>query len=206
MSDKKKHTEAEADGNKWEKFSKEQDDTSEAKSAEPGEGAEELYGLGIEFPSRGDLENQLTAMERKVDDYKNQAIRAHAELDNVRKRAERDVTNAHKYSNEKLLNELLPVLDSLVRALEGLPAEDEALKNIRHGMVLTLELLEKTLTKFGVQFIDPAVGEPFNPAQHEAMSMQPHPDAAPNTIVQVLQRGYELHGRVLRAAMVIVAQ
>jgi len=196
----KKFTDHEQGGEKPEKADEHDDHLAEQTSNE------ELYNLGIEFPSRDDLESQLTQMEKKVDEYKAQALRAQAELDNVRKRAERDVSNAHKFGTEKLLNELLPVLDSLVRGIEGTPETNEVLAQARKGMQLTLELMEKTLAKFGVQIIEPESGEPFDPTKHEAVGAQPNPDFKSGSVIQVLQRGYELNGRILRAAMVMVAQ
>ncbi len=161
---------------------------------------------GLEFPSHQALEDQLTAAEQKVAEFKEKAILAHAELENVRKRAERDVQNAHKYGAEKLLSDMLPVIDSLTRAIEGPEPTDSASKGMYDGIVLTLELFEKTLTKYGVEVIAPEVGETFNPEQHEAMSAVPNSGQPENTVVQVLQKGYSLNGRVLRAAMVMVAQ
>ena len=160
---------------------------------------------GLAFPSREQLEDQLTAMERKVDQYQEMALRARADADNAQRLAQRDVANARKFGSERLIADLLPVADCLTRGLEGIasanqPNDDAAAK----GLQLTLDLLEKTLVNHGVSIIDPAKGDHFNPDKHEAMSMQPDPDAKPNTILQVLQRGYELNGRVLRAAMVIV--
>jgi molecular chaperone GrpE len=157
---------------------------------------------GLEFPSRSNLEDQLTAMEMQMTEYKDKFLRQQAEFDNFRKRAERDVQNAHKYGVEKLLGDLLPVLDSLERGLEGVEKNDAHFQ----GMQLTLEMFIKTLGKYGVSIINPEPGENFDPTRHEAMSMQANPDFASNTIIQVLQRGYELNGRTLRAAMVIVAQ
>jgi len=159
---------------------------------------------GLEFPSRDKLEDQLTAMEMKVEEYKNQYLRGQAELENVRRRAERDVASAHKFGIEKLLADMLPVIDSLVRGLEGPESRDSHAQAMRQGMVLTLELLEKTLAKYGVTAIAPQQGEVFNPELHEAVSTMSDPDAKTNTIADVMQKGYQLNGRVLRAAMVIV--
>jgi molecular chaperone GrpE len=172
--------------------------------AQDGEQAAEQSG--IEFPSRENLEDQLTAFEKKAEEYKEKALLAHAELENVRKRAERDVQNAHRYANDKLLTEMLPVIDSLTRAQEGVNSEDPQVQAMCEGIQLTLDLLEKTLAKFAVEAIAPETGEAFNPEQHEAMSMAPAGDVASGCVVQTLQKGYLLNGRVLRAAMVIVAQ
>lgn len=203
---------------KWKKFAEEQatdslmddegdtaDDLASVVDEEPesmfGEAAEAILG-----GANSELQTKLAALEKKNEAYREEVIRANAEMDNVRKRAERDVSNARKYANEKILVELLPVVDSLVRGLEGEELSDGQAKAVRDGMRLTLDLLEKTLEKFGVEAIAPAVGEVFNPEVHEAMSMQPSEEAASGTVLQVLQKGYQLNGRVIRAAMVIVAQ
>ncbi|MCX7120623.1 MAG: nucleotide exchange factor GrpE [Gammaproteobacteria bacterium] len=148
--------------------------------------------------------DQLALLEKQVDFYKDQAARALAEGENVRRRAEQDVSKARKFGAERLLSELIPVADSLVRGLEGTLSDDPKVQLMRKGMELTLDILNKLLEKNGVVSVDPKVGDVFDPAQHEAMSMRSEPDAKSNTVLQVLQKGYALHGRVLRAAMVIV--
>lgn len=188
--------------NKWEKMAKEAEaETEQAQATPQSEDAAE----GIESPSRQQLEDQLTAMEQQCAEAKDKMMLAYAELENVRKRSERDVQNAHRFANEKILVELLPIVDSLTRAMEGEQPTDPQAKAIREGVQLTRDLLDKTLEKFGVESINPEQGSAFNPELHEAMSMMPAPDAESNTIVQVLQPGYQLNNRVIRAAMVIVA-
>lgn len=156
--------------------------------------------------SKSKLTEITNELEKEIDAYKNEALRSKAELENVRRRLERDVSNAHKYGSERLIVDLLPVIDSLVRGLEESQSEDRAVQSLRKGMELTLEVLHNVLKKNGVAEINPQPGDAFDPAVHEAMSMQKDPNAKPNTILQVLQRGYTLHGRVIRAAMVMVAQ
>lgn len=173
---------------------------------EEAQEAKEEEHEGLEFPSRKKLEDQLTAMEIKMDEYKNESLRAMAELENVRRRAERDIANAHKFGSEKLLADLLPVMDSLMRGLQGPDAKDPHAKAMREGMAMTLDIFQKTLKKHGVELIEPKAGEPFDPGQHEAMSMISDPDAEPNTISEVVQPGFQLNGRVLRAAMVVVSK
>jgi molecular chaperone GrpE len=168
----------------------------------PNGDEQEPLSEGIEITSRSSLEDQLTAMEIQMNEFKDKFLRQQAEFDNFRKRAERDVQNAHTYGVEKLLKDLLPVVDSLERGLEGIEKNDVHFE----GMQLTLEMFIKTLGKYGVSIIDPKPGDTFDPMRHEAMSMQPNPDFSSNAIIQVLQRGYELAGRTLRAAMVIVAK
>lgn len=159
----------------------------------------------LEFPAREKLESQLTDLERKLDEYKNQYIRSQAEMDNLRKRADRDIVNAIKYGVEQLIIDLLPVVDSLIHGLESPESTNPHVKSLQEGMSLTLDLLQKTLEKHSVEIIDPKPGDLFNPAFHEAMATQNVPNAKPNTIVQLMQKGYQLNGRVLRAAWVIVA-
>ncbi|MFV9988836.1 MAG: nucleotide exchange factor GrpE [Coxiella endosymbiont of Dermacentor nuttalli] len=165
----------------------------------------EPYQEGPELPAREKLENQLINLEQKLDEYKNQYIRSQAEMDNLRKRADRDIVNAIKYGVEQLIIDLLPVVDSLIHGLDSPESTDPHVKSLREGMSLTLDLLQKTLEKHGVEIIDPKPGSLFNPAFHEAMATQNVPDAKPDTIVQLMQKGYQLNGRVLRAAWVIVA-
>jgi len=191
---------------KWKKFTEEQTDDYE------NEEQETPVREKLEYTERQELENQLTAMEQKFNDcelkvseFKEKNLRLLAQMKNIQERAERDVEKAHKYGTEKLISDLLPVADSLVRGLESSNPEEGNIQSVREGMKLTLDLLHKTLTKYGVEIINPTVGDPFNPELQEAMSIQQAPDAKHNTILQVLQNGYALNGRVLRAAMVIVA-
>lgn len=161
-----------------------------------GEGA-------LEHPSYNALEEKLTLAEQKAHENWEKAVRAMAELDNVRRRAERDVTNAHRYGLEKIINALIPVVDSLEQALQL--SEKEKQDSMHEGLQLTLKLFIDVLEKQGVVQLDPQ-GQLFNPQEHEAMSMQEVPDAAPNTILAVFQKGYKLYDRVIRPARVIVAK
>ncbi|MBW5803108.1 nucleotide exchange factor GrpE [Coxiella endosymbiont of Ornithodoros amblus] len=172
-----------------------------------GDGVQEMetHREGLEFLSREKLEGQLTRMERKVDEYKTQYLRAQADMDNLRKRNEREKADIIKFCSKQLITDLLPVADSLIHGLESPASEDPQVKSMRDGMRLTLDLLHNTLAKHGVQVINPNPGDPFDPALHEAMSVQAVPEAKLNTVIQVLQRGYQLNGRVLRGARVIVA-
>ncbi len=147
------------------------------------------------------LDEQLAALETKLRD---QALRAQAEIQNIQRRAERDVTQAHKFALEKFAAELLAVVDNLERAIDTAAGEDGAVKALRDGVVLTHKLFIDALHKFQVEAINP-VGEPFDPEWHQAVSAQPSGSAEPNSVLQVLQKGYRLHGRLLRPAIVIVA-
>ncbi|MEM8547379.1 MAG: nucleotide exchange factor GrpE [Pseudomonadota bacterium] len=146
-------------------------------------------------------EDPLVALEAKASENWDKYLRAVAELDNVRKRASRDVENARKFGIERFAGELLAVIDSLEAA--GANPEADA-KTLQEGSAATLRLLLGTLAKFGVEPIDPA-GEPFDPQQHEAMTMVPAPGAEPGSIIDVIQKGYALNGRLVRPARVVVA-
>ena len=140
----------------------------------------------------------------EVAELKDQLLRAVAEMENVKRRATRDVEQAHKFAVERLVNELFPVLDSLEKAVETAAIIDGA-EAIAEGVELSLKLFVDTLGKSGVEQIDP-LGEPFDPQLHEAMTMVPNPDAEPNSIMDVMQKGYVLNGRLVRAAKVIVVK
>ncbi len=152
-----------------------------------------------------DLAAQLEEARSKADENWNLAVRAKAELENLRKRHERDLTNAHKYALERFVNELLPVRDSLELGLKAAQEESADVAKLREGTELTLNLFNTVLEKFNVAVIDPE-GEPFNPELHQAMSMQPTEEIEPNTVITVVQKGYSLNGRLVRPAMVIVSQ
>jgi molecular chaperone GrpE len=144
------------------------------------------------------------AME--IANLQDRALRAQAELENVRRRASRDVENAHKYALERFAADLLPVLDSLEKAVEvthGTAAENA--KTLGEGIELSLKLFLSTCEKAGLSQIDPH-GEPFDPNLHEAIAMVPNPDAEPNSVMEVMQKGYTLNGRLVRAARVVVVQ
>ncbi len=147
-------------------------------------------------------EDELEALKAKAEENWDRYLRAAAELDNVRKRAVRDVENARKYALESFGRDLLDVRDSLEMGLEASEAADA--DSLREGSAATLKLLATVMERFGVEQLDP-VGEPFDPELHEAMTMQPSADVEPDTVVTVIQKGYTLNGRLLRPARVIVA-
>jgi len=150
------------------------------------------------------LKIELVATQNEVAELKDQMLRVQADAQNVRRRSEQDVEKAHKFGQEKLSRELLSVLDNLERALAATP-EDEATKALRDGVDMTLQGFISTLAKFNVEAIDPQ-GETFNPEYHQAMAMQENADFPPNTVMAVMQKGYSLHGRLLRPAMVMVSK
>lgn len=150
------------------------------------------------------LRDALEGMRSEVDRYRDEALRARAEVDNARKRAQRDVEAAHKFGIEKLVEALIPVKDSLDLGLEAAKTATD-IKSLQEGMALTQQMFQAALDKLGVTAVDPE-GARFDPALHQAMMMEAHPTAAPGTVLRVLQRGYCLHERLIRPAMVIVAK
>jgi len=186
---------------KWEQIAAEE--ALDETEASPEVAASEATDVpseeaSLDFPSRTQLEDQLTATEMQLEEMKSNMLLARAESENIRRRAEREVSQAHKFGSEKILQDLLPVLDAMTRGLEGPEPTDPALLSMREGIKLSLEMLEKTLGRHGVQPIDPAPGEAFNPELHEAMATQESADHPANSVFQALQKGYQLNGRVLR--------
>lgn len=160
-----------------------------------------------------ELHLMLEDARNKADEHWNQLLRANAELENTRRRARQDVENAHKFALEKFALELLPVKDSLemglAAAISGLDDNDsennDVAGQLREGTDLTLKMLNSAMEKFGIEEINP-VGETFNPEIHQAMSMQESADHDPNTIMMVMQKGYQLNERLIRPAMVVVSK
>jgi molecular chaperone GrpE len=151
------------------------------------------------------VQQALEQAEGRAREHWEQYLRAVAELDNVRKRAQRDIEAANRYGLEKFAAELLPVQDSLELAVHSAEQADVDPQSLKQGQEATLKLLTKALGTLGITPILP-LGEPFDPARHEAMLAQESATAAPNTVLQVVQTGYELNGRLLRPARVIVAK
>ena len=151
------------------------------------------------------LEKELEAARKEAESCRDKALRAQAELQNTQKRASRDIENAHKYALEKFLGDLLPVLDSMELGIDASSGNGSDLESLREGMDLTLKKFRDTLAKAGIKVIDPQ-GEKFNPDLHEAVSMQESSESKSGTVISVMQKGYELNGRLVRPAMVIVAK
>ena len=181
----------------------------------PGEGSgeaenhEEAVAGVIGEDTVPELQVELEDALKEVDRFKDLALRAEAEMQNVRRRAERDVENAHKFGLEKFISNLLPVVDSLEKAIEAVEKaegiEDSAAKAIIEGVGLCQKMLIDVLAKEGVAVVDPE-GEPFDPNLHQAMTMVEAPDMEPGSVVAVVQKGYTLNGRLVRPAMVMVSR
>ena len=151
------------------------------------------------------IEDELAEARREARQNLDRALRAHAELENVRKRLERDLQNAHKFALERFVSELLPVKDSLELGLAAASEKGASAAGIAEGVGLTLRMLEQAMEKFGVKTVDPD-GEPFDPEFHQAMTMQESDAVEPGTVLTVVQKGYLLNERLVRPAMVIVAK
>jgi len=149
---------------------------------------------------------RLTEAEALIAGHQTEVLRLHADAQNIRRRAEQDVEKAHKYGQERLLSELLPVIDNLERALQAAGTDNnELLTALKQGVELTLKNFVDCLRKFNVEVLDP-VGEPFDPLFHQAIGMLESHTAEPDSVLSVMQKGYSLNGRVLRPAMVMVAR
>ncbi|MBI4357092.1 MAG: nucleotide exchange factor GrpE [Gammaproteobacteria bacterium] len=174
----------------------------ETAETEKNEGDLVLNELTLELDQ---AKKRLEETEGKIKTEQDRFLRAQAELQNVLKRAERDVENAYKYALERFVIELLPVIDSLEQALEAKGEGNKDNTSHMKGVQLTLEIFLKVLSKFGVHPI-PAMNLPFNPVVHEAISVQETLEVKPNMVLQVFQKGYLLRDRVIRAARVIVSK
>lgn len=179
---------------------------------------EEILEAGGDVESNANDADGASAVSSETDELIQEAVaaalaeqqdmvlRAQAEVQNMRRRCEQDVEKAHKFALEKFGAELLPVMDNLERALQAVTnADDESVKALYEGVELTLKGFSETLSKNNIEQLDPQ-GEPFDPQQHEAMSIVENDDVEANTVLTVVQKGYLLNGRVIRPAMVIVAK
>ncbi|MBM3203084.1 nucleotide exchange factor GrpE [Candidatus Woesearchaeota archaeon] len=159
----------------------------------------------IEVGSVEELARQLAETGLKAQDYWDRLVRLQAEFENHKKRTEKDLQNAHKFALERFAKELLTVMDSLELGIQASVSSQSDVEKLREGMELTLRQLAAVFEKFGIQVIDP-LGDKFNPDLHQAMAAQPAEAVEPNTVVKVFQKGYSLNDRLLRPAMVIIAQ
>ena len=172
---------------------------------EDEEAADTEQKAALEHPDYQQLEDKLTAVEADLHENRDKYLRAQAELDNIRRRSERELEKAHKYAVENFVKGLLPVVDSLEKGLQAFEEGSAEAKALHEGVEMTLKLFLDTLKKFSIEPIDP-LGEPFDPTKHEAISMMPNPEMEPNMVMDVFQKGYQLNGRVIRPAMVVVTK
>ena len=202
MSDKKKDiVEDETDDNQEQELERQEkiDDEFDAEVAEENGENIKSKEVDVEF-----LQGQLEKLQEQSKVSLDKVVRAQAEMENLRKRAARDVENAHKYALEKFTDELLPIMDSLELGLSA-SVKAKNLDDLCKGMELTLEMFNTVMEKFGITMIEPK-GEKFNPELHDAVSMQETDDSNSGIIIEVMQKGYTLNGRLIRPAMVVVAK
>jgi len=188
-----------------EKLNSEETELGSVESAE--ENAVELEAVSNEdeIVEQKDWQSEAEALAQQIDALKDQTIRAQADVQNVRRRAEQDVEKAHKFALEKFAKELLPIVDGLEKAVEAEVASGNEMTTLREGVEMTLSMFLSGVKKFKLEQIDP-IGHPFDPTLHEAMTMVEAPDAEPNTVIAAMQKGYTLSGRLIRPAMVVVSK
>lgn len=180
-------------------------DEPQAPEAEVVAENEVIEEASVSDQDHGELMNLLEDARAKADDHWDQLMRTRAEVDNLRKRGQRDLENAHKYALDKISQDMLQVWDSLELGNQAALDESADVNTIREGTELTLKLLVDVMKRHGIEQLNPE-GEIFNPEFHQAMSMQERDDVEPNTVVAVVQKGYQLNGRLLRPAMVMVSK
>lgn len=167
--------------------------------------APEADGAAATPVDTGATQPELETLRVRLAEAQERVLRIQAEAENQRKRAARDVENAHKFALERLVADLIPVIDSLELGIEATGTGSADIENLRQGMDLTLKKFLDTLARHGVTPINP-LGEKFNPDRHEAVSALPQEGAEPNSVLSVMQKGYELNGRLVRPAMVVIVK
>jgi molecular chaperone GrpE len=180
-------------------------DSSETPSEDTATQSEKINAEIIEELLNDDALTETDNLQEQISNANDQVLRIQAEMQNMRRRAERDVENAHKFALDKFTTELLPVVDNLERALGTIEDSDKAQQAVFTGLELTLKSFFDVFTRFKIETIDPA-GQPFDADLHQAVSMVPNPDVEPNTVIEVFQKGYTLNGRLVRPAMVVVSK
>jgi molecular chaperone GrpE len=181
-----------------------QETQSQARTAVP-ETAPEATAVEEPEVSLAELQKQLAEARQKAQDNWDKAVRAQAEMENIKRRTQKDLENAHKFALEKFARELLHVMDSLELGIQASNGDNPEVVKLREGSELTLKQFQAAFAKFSIETIDP-LGQPFNPELHQAMTQQPNADVPPNTVMAVFQKGYTLNGRLLRPAMVVVSK
>ena len=180
-------------------------ETAQDNEAPDVEVSEEQPEADTEQAAGNDLAAKLAEAEAKAQENWDQLLRTKAEMDNLRRRTERELENAHKYALERFAQELLAVRDSLEMGLNAAQTDNADVAKLVEGTDLTLKMLVALMDKFAIKEIDP-LDEAFDPEQHQAMSMLEAPDKAPNTVINVMQKGYSLNERLIRPAMVVVSK
>ena len=184
-----------------------QEDTSAKQQQSELETEEKLQAESeADQPQLSEEENgdQVEELQQKLNILGEQLLREQAEMQNIRRRAQRDIESAHKYALEKFTGELLSVVDNLERAIDAIDTEDESQKAVAEGLELTLKTFIEVLAKYKVEAVEPE-GQPFDADLHQEVSTVPNAEVEPNTVINVFQKGYTLNGRLIRPAMVVVS-
>jgi len=148
----------------------------------------------------------LEDARNKADEHWNELLLARADMENLRRRQSRDLENAHKHALDKFVAELLPIYDSMELGVNAASSEEASLEGVREGLDMTMKMFISSIAKFGLEQVNPAEGEAFDPELHQAMAMQPVEGVEPNHVITVAQKGFQFNGRLLRPAMVVVSQ
>lgn len=197
MSGKDKHQHPQHEGDKQKKSST----TSRLHQEMGGDNGAEL----LTHPSYEELLKKFDETEQKMNDHWERILRMQAEADNLTRRHERDLANAHKYALDKFVAELIPIIDSLELCVANEAKGNAATDSIVEGVDLTLKMFYTAMTKFGVKQVNP-VNEPFNPEFQQAIQLEENPNVKPGTVLSVLQKGYTLNDRLVRPALVVVSK
>jgi len=185
------------------------DEVLDKMNKEEGESSDNLATEEVlestDTPSVEMLTQQLQKAEQKAADNWDKVVRIQAEMENLKRRTQKDLENAHKYGLEKFAKELLSVIDSLELGIQASTSDNPEVIALKQGSELTIKQFEAVFEKFNIESINP-IGQAFNPELHQAMTMQPSAEVAPNTVLNVFQKGFTLNGRLIRPAMVVVSQ
>lgn len=151
-----------------------------------------------------DVQSLLVEAQTQAAQHYDSLLRLQADMENLRRRTEREIDNAKKFALERIVNDLLPVLDSMEMGLQASAQAANEQDTIRQGLEMTVKMFQDVMQRFSVEAVDP-IGQKFNPQEHEAMTMQPSAEHEPNTVMFTVQKGYKLHGRVVRPARVVIS-
>ena len=183
----------EIDNNEAENVESEQPETAGPEEVAESEASEDLAAL-------------LEEARQKADANWEEVLRARADMENLRRRQSRDLENAHKHALDKFVSELLPVYDSMELGANAASGEEASLEGVRDGLGMTMKMFLSSIAKFGLEQVNPADGDEFDPELHQAMAMQPVEGVEANKVITVAQKGFQFNGRLLRPAMVVVSQ
>ena len=186
-------------------MSNEETDNNEAENLE-SEQLETEASEEVTQEAGEDLAALLEEARQKADDHWSEVLRARADMENLRRRQSRDLENAHKHALDKFVSELLPIYDSMELCANAASGDDASIEGVREGLDMTIKMFLSSIAKFGLEQVNPADGDDFDPELHQAMAMQPVEGVEANKVITVAQKGFQFNGRLLRPAMVVVSQ